>query len=36
MTYKLVISERAEEHIDNIIGYVAVKLSNPNERGLRK
>ena len=29
MTYKLVVSERAEEQIDNIIGYVAVELSNP-------
>ena len=29
MTYKLIISDRAEEHIDNIIRYVAVELSNP-------
>lgn len=29
MTYKLIVSERAEEHIDSIIGYVAVELSNP-------
>ena len=29
MTYKLIISERAEEHINSIVGYVAVELANP-------
>lgn len=29
MAYKLFISQRAEEHIDNIVSYVAVTLQNP-------
>lgn len=29
MAYKLVISERAERHIDNIIDYVVNTLKNP-------
>jgi len=29
MAYKLVISERAERHIDNIIDYVVNILKNP-------
>lgn len=29
MVYKLIISERVERHIDNIIDYVANTLKNP-------
>jgi len=33
MQYRLIITERAEEHLDNILHYIVYKLKNPQAAG---